>query len=85
MSGELIYVCDDELDLREMVSEYLCERGFSAKAYEGGAALLDGWRVFHGDGCFPRGPATFGRTPNCGFLGSPTGQTFQDACVSTVP
>ena len=41
MSGELIYVCDDELDLREMVSEYLCERGFSAKAYEGGAALLD--------------------------------------------
>ena len=41
MSGELIYVCDDELDLREMVSEYMCERGFSAKAYEGGAALLD--------------------------------------------
>lgn len=41
MSGEVIYVCDDEADLREMVSEYLCERGFAAQAYDGGDALLE--------------------------------------------
>ena len=34
-----ILVCDDEPDLREMVGEYLAERGFATEAVHGAAAL----------------------------------------------
>ncbi|WP_100259571.1 response regulator [Qipengyuania seohaensis] len=41
MTGERILVCDDEADLREMVGEYLADRGFDAAGFENGTDLLD--------------------------------------------
>lgn len=40
MTDTTIYVCDDENDLREMVSEYLTERGYDAQGFADGRALL---------------------------------------------
>ncbi|QZD90983.1 response regulator transcription factor [Qipengyuania aurantiaca] len=40
MTDTTIYVCDDENDLREMVSEYLTERGYDAQGFADGRSLL---------------------------------------------
>ncbi|MFD2854748.1 response regulator transcription factor [Seohaeicola zhoushanensis] len=37
--GKHILVCDDEVDLREMVQEYLEKRGFRVSTAGGGEAL----------------------------------------------
>ena len=41
MTGQRILVCDDEADLREMVGEYLADRGFDTAGYANGTALLE--------------------------------------------
>ncbi|MCQ8184649.1 response regulator [Parvularcula maris] len=45
MTDPRILVCDDDTDLREMICEYLGERGFKAETCEDGRSLLEAVKV----------------------------------------